>query len=122
MKILHLVGGKATPRAHQDRALAIVRIKGKMLVVESRDPELQKQLAEHIDMVVRAAGVFLYQPITRRNRAGEEIENVLAGRWIQPGHPRFLDALRDSSWLWRDQDFAGYQVDYLASYVADERV
>jgi hypothetical protein len=120
MKILHLIGGKATPRARKDRALATVRIRAKRVCVESDIPEVQQQIAEHIDLVVRANAIFLHQHISRRNRAGEEIEHVTAGRWIQPGHPRFLDALRDSSWLWQDEEFAGYEVDYLASYVADE--
>jgi hypothetical protein len=117
MKKLKLFGEKdlGLPTERQEMVADVfVAAPDNVIVVESKYPDVKRELADALDQLVKNGGAMLRSGFTRGN------EHISTGSYKKPSDENFLETLRDDGAIWWDKKFGGYKIDRLASKIVEE--
>jgi len=120
MKKLKLVGIKKIWFWEIRRVVAEVFVQEGKVIVESRNPKIKEDLQREIDQFAYRRGFLFRWSKDIKDKQGRIIRHELWARNQKPGDPGFLEALRGTTWFWKDKKFGGYEIYETISKIVDE--
>lgn len=117
MKKLQLFGEKdlGLPTERKEMVAEVfVSAPDNAIVVESKYPDVKREIADALGQLVKGGGAMLRSGFTNGDR------HVLTGSYKKPSDEDFLEAVKEDASLWWDRKFGGYEIDELASEIVEE--